>query len=169
MSKGELSGIEWVPMQWGAISADQAATIASRIPEGSKYLLGFNEPNFKSQSNLTPAQAAAMWPHVEDIAREKGLAAMSRDSLWKAYQEAAPIEFDTCARWDADGTPYRIIAPGKGEGVFNTGQKYADYFSAYLQQIGQGGATTNQVLRKRLSREPSFFRSGELSHVNRRV
>jgi hypothetical protein len=70
---------------------------------------------------------------------------MSRDSLWKAYQEDVPVEFDTCARWDSDGTPYRIIAPGKGEGVFNTGQKYADYFSAYLQQIGQTGTTTNQV------------------------
>jgi hypothetical protein len=82
VSKGELSGIEWVPMQWGAVSADKVATIASRIPEGSKYLLGFNEPNFKSQSNLTPAQAAAMWPHVETIAREKGLALVSPAVNW---------------------------------------------------------------------------------------
>ena len=70
---------------------------------------------------------------------------MSRNSLRKACLDAVPVEFDTCARWNTDGTPYRIVAPGKGEGVFNTGQKYADYFSAYLQQTGRGDATTNQV------------------------
>jgi hypothetical protein len=70
---------------------------------------------------------------------------MGRDSLWKAYKEAVPVEFDTCARYASDGTPLRIIAPGKGEGVFNTGQKYANYYTAYLQQIGYPNATTNQV------------------------
>jgi len=79
------------------------------------------------------------------LGEEYHMFAMSRDSLWKAYLDAVPVEFDSCARWNTDGTPYRIVAPGKGEGVFNTGQKYADYFSAYLQQIGQGSSTTNQV------------------------
>jgi hypothetical protein len=81
----------------------------------------------------------------EILGEEYHVFAMGRDSLWQAYREAVPVEFDSCARWDADGTPLRIVAPGKGEGVFNTGQKYADYFSAYLKQIGQGDATTNQV------------------------
>jgi hypothetical protein len=35
-------------------------------------VLGFNEPNFKSQSNLTPAQAAADWPSVEAAAKAAG-------------------------------------------------------------------------------------------------
>jgi hypothetical protein len=54
-------GLEFVPMQWGGTV--DAATLASEIPEGAKYLLGFNEPNFVQQSNLTPQQAAALWPH----------------------------------------------------------------------------------------------------------
>lgn len=33
-----------------------------------KLILGFNEPNFKSQANLTPSQAAAAWPQLEAIA-----------------------------------------------------------------------------------------------------
>jgi hypothetical protein len=81
----------------------------------------------------------------EMLGEEYHMFTMSRDSLWKAYQDAVPVEFDSCARWNSDGTPFRIIAPGKGEGMFNTGEKYANYFSTYLQQIGQSGVTTNQV------------------------
>ena len=38
-----------------------------------KYLLGFNEPNFKNQANMTPAQAVEVWPRLEAIAEEFGL------------------------------------------------------------------------------------------------
>ncbi len=58
-SPGGDSRIEFVPMIWGGGSLKEA------IPTGSRYLLGFNEPNFKTQSNLTAAQAAADWPAVE--------------------------------------------------------------------------------------------------------
>jgi hypothetical protein len=40
-------------------------------------LLGFNEPNFYSQANLSAAQAAALWPRVEAIADARGLALVS--------------------------------------------------------------------------------------------
>jgi len=52
------------------------ANVVKQIPAGSKYLLGFNEPNFgasKGQSNLTAQQAASMWPQIEDIASQKQL------------------------------------------------------------------------------------------------
>jgi hypothetical protein len=42
------------------------------IPSGSKYLLGFNEPNFKAQSNLTPQAAANAWPALQTNARNAG-------------------------------------------------------------------------------------------------
>lgn len=82
MSKGALSGIEWVPMQWGSLSADKVTTTVSKIPAGSGYLLGFNEPNFQSQSNLTPAQAAASWPNVEKVAQERNLKLVSPAVNW---------------------------------------------------------------------------------------
>jgi hypothetical protein len=82
VSKGALSGIEWVPMQWGGISADKVTAIQSKIPAGCRFLLGFNEPNFKSQANLTPAQAAAAWPHVEAMAKNKGLALVAPAVNW---------------------------------------------------------------------------------------
>lgn len=37
---------------------------------GVKYLLGFNEPNFMYQANLTPKDAAALWNKVERIASD---------------------------------------------------------------------------------------------------
>jgi hypothetical protein len=60
LSQGQLSGIDWVPMCWGGVNAQDIDGIEAQIPAGSNYLLGFNEPNFISQSNLTPAQAASM-------------------------------------------------------------------------------------------------------------
>jgi hypothetical protein len=82
VSQGQLSGIEWVPMCWGAVYPGDVAGIETRIPAGSKYLLGFNEPNFKSQANLTPAQAASMWPNLEKIAADKGLQLVSPAVNW---------------------------------------------------------------------------------------
>jgi hypothetical protein len=63
---GANTGIEFAPMVWGA------STLSSAIPAGSKFLLGFNEPNFMSQANLTPAQAAADWPALQANARNAG-------------------------------------------------------------------------------------------------
>ncbi len=79
---GQLSGIEWVPMVWGGIYASDVAGIEAMIPAGSQYLLGFNEPNFRSQANLTPAQAASMWPNLEKIATDKGLMLVSPAVNW---------------------------------------------------------------------------------------
>jgi hypothetical protein len=58
-SPGGDARIEFVPMLWGGGSLNES------VPGGSRYLLGFNEPNFKTQANLTAAQAAADWPRVE--------------------------------------------------------------------------------------------------------
>jgi hypothetical protein len=64
---GGNTGIEFVPMVWGS------STVNGAIPSGSKYLLGFNEPNFKAQSNLTPQAAAAAWPALQTNGRNAGI------------------------------------------------------------------------------------------------
>lgn len=63
--------VEYVPMIWGAGSDRTAA--ATDIPSGARTLLGFNEPNFGSQANLSASDAAALWPELEDIADARGL------------------------------------------------------------------------------------------------
>ncbi|MDA3928866.1 MAG: glycosyl hydrolase [Prolixibacteraceae bacterium] len=62
--------LEFVPMTWNG-SADTAKLKAYlRTHPEVKYILGFNEPNFKTQANMTPVQAAAKWPMLEEIADE---------------------------------------------------------------------------------------------------
>ena len=68
-------GIEYVPMVWGGTF--DAAKVEADIPSGAKYLLAFNEPNFAAQSNLTPEQAAALWPQIEKIADARNLKIVS--------------------------------------------------------------------------------------------
>ncbi len=68
-------GVEFVPMVWGGtFDINQLKT---QIPPDAKYLLGFNEPNFASQSNLTPGAAAALWPQLEQLADERNLLLVS--------------------------------------------------------------------------------------------
>ena len=66
-------GFEFVPMTWnGYFDSVKLVTFLSNHPE-TKYLLAFNEPNFISQANMTPSQAAAIWPKIESIADEYNL------------------------------------------------------------------------------------------------
>lgn len=73
-------GFDYVPMQWngqlngGPVTAPQ---LAANIPNGARYLLGFNEPNFIDQANMTPNQAAAIWPVLETVARQRNLQLVS--------------------------------------------------------------------------------------------
>jgi len=67
--------IAFVPMNWNRGGETNFTAIRNYVknhPE-TKYLLGYNEPNFSSQSNITPAQAAAAWPQMEALADELGL------------------------------------------------------------------------------------------------
>ena len=61
--------VEFVPMIWD----ETRYAGASSIPAGAKTLLGFNEPNFFSQANLSAAQAAAQWPNLQQIAQARGM------------------------------------------------------------------------------------------------
>jgi hypothetical protein len=68
---GAAPGIEFVPMVWGSGAANSA------LPAGAHYVLGFNEPNFKAQSDLSPQQAAAAWPQIQAHAKAAGIPLVS--------------------------------------------------------------------------------------------
>lgn len=51
-------------MGWGRITQTPALT------DASEWLLTFNEPNYATQSNITPEQAVAMWPLLEATGRK---------------------------------------------------------------------------------------------------
>jgi Glycosyl hydrolase catalytic core len=63
-----LGGLTWVPMVWGSGSVTPSTIARLRVTGRAgraRYLLGFNEPDFRSQSNLSPQRAATLWPQLE--------------------------------------------------------------------------------------------------------
>jgi len=69
------ASVEYAPMIWGAKSDRTAAKAA--IADDARVLLGFNEPNFGSQANLSAQAAAELWPELEAIAEAKNLRLVS--------------------------------------------------------------------------------------------
>ena len=74
-AQGVGAGLEFVPMISGGgtkVDVDSKA-----IRPDAKYLLGYNEPNFMAQANLTAQQAAADWPTLEALAKAHNLKLVS--------------------------------------------------------------------------------------------
>ncbi|MGW3283895.1 glycosyl hydrolase [Streptomyces sp. NPDC001002] len=63
-------GVEYVPMIWGRDSVTDAE-LAQAASQG-KELLGFNEPDLPSQSDLTPEEALDFWPRLESTGLRLG-------------------------------------------------------------------------------------------------
>jgi RNA polymerase sigma factor (sigma-70 family) len=55
-------GVQFVPMIWGPGSVSDATL--SQVRHEGRILLGFNEPDLASQSNMTVSQALALWPRL---------------------------------------------------------------------------------------------------------
>jgi hypothetical protein len=70
-------GMDFVPMTWnGSFNEAGLRAFYSSHPN-ARYLLGFNEPNFTTQANMKPSQAAAIWPKLEQIAEDFNLKIVS--------------------------------------------------------------------------------------------
>lgn len=68
---GVGGALEFTPMVWGRSSV-------GRTPfSPAQHLLGFNEPNVAKQSNLSPAEAAGLWPQLVATATQHGLALLA--------------------------------------------------------------------------------------------
>ncbi|WP_110669790.1 glycosyl hydrolase [Salinicola halophilus] len=71
------SALEFVPMTFGADFDEQRLRGYLDEHAEARYLLAFNEPNFRDQANLTPQAAANAWPRLEAIADDYGLKLLS--------------------------------------------------------------------------------------------
>ncbi|CAN0438173.1 unnamed protein product [Ascophyllum nodosum] len=66
------SGTEYIPMIWGEKDlTDERLSYLDSLGQ-CVNLLGFNEPNFGSQADLTPSEAAALWASVKAEAETLG-------------------------------------------------------------------------------------------------
>jgi Glycosyl hydrolase catalytic core len=71
------AGVQFVPMIWGA--ADVTASTLAQVKQEGDDLLGFNEPDMSSQSNMTPAQALSLWPQLMATGMQLGSPAVADD------------------------------------------------------------------------------------------
>jgi hypothetical protein len=74
--------MDFYPMLWnGNFNAAQVQAMLLANPQ-IKYLLVVNEPNLVDQANLTPQQAAALWPTFESIAANTGAKIVGPAITW---------------------------------------------------------------------------------------
>lgn len=72
------SGVQFVPMMWGAGSVTRANL--REVRHEGHYLLGFNEPDNTGQSNMTVAQALHYWPRLMATGMTLGSPAVATDA-----------------------------------------------------------------------------------------
>lgn len=80
------AGMQWVPMVPNAASVTPGiiSSLTGMQSTGAvQYLLGFNEPDMRAQSDMTPEQAADLWPELESTGLQLGSPAPARpDDGW---------------------------------------------------------------------------------------
>ncbi len=64
--------VDFTPMAWSGAGISNVNNWVNSDPK-VKYILGFNEPNFKDQANMTPSQAADAWASFQTIAEKHNL------------------------------------------------------------------------------------------------
>lgn len=65
--------VEFVAMEWGHVNSSGVLTPPLSQLEAVSAMIGFNEPNEKSQAHLSPATAAKLWPQLEAAAKKQKL------------------------------------------------------------------------------------------------
>lgn len=71
-------GVNFVPMIWGAGSVTTANL--RKVSREGRYLLGFNEPDYSAQSNMTVSQALNLWPRLIATKMNLGSPAVALDA-----------------------------------------------------------------------------------------
>lgn len=75
-------GMDFHPMLWnGNFDAAEVESYLSAHRE-VKHLLLLNEPNLSDQANLTPSQAAQLWPRFEAVADRTGVKLVGPAITW---------------------------------------------------------------------------------------
>lgn len=115
--------MEYIPMCWnGNYNAANIRNFCAEHPE-AKYLLGFNEPNFTNQANMTPQQAAAAWPAVKALADELGLEVVAPAMNYSPnppYQSPTAWMDEFVALVGLDAFDYVAVHSYGGPGVMKT-------------------------------------------------
>jgi hypothetical protein len=100
---------EYVPMIWGHAGNDQSATgitntIKTLVTAGRKEVLGFNEPDNTTQSNIPVATAISLWPSFNNPAIRIGSPATQANTTGTAWFNSfmSQVNADTTGKLRVD-------------------------------------------------------------------
>jgi hypothetical protein len=116
-------GMDFQPMLWnGSFDAAQTEALLKSRPE-VKYLLLLNEPNLNDQANLTPQQAAQLWPRYEAVAANTGVQLVGPAITWGTM-----AGFEDPVVWmDAFYAAYRSANGGRDPRIDHLAFHWYDY------------------------------------------
>lgn len=113
---GAEDDINFAPMCWNQQFDERKLRNYLNSHPQTKYLLGFNEPNFTSNdggSNITPSVAAKYWPKVERIAEEYDLT-LASPAMNFGYQKLSDGKVWGLDEWlGAFIEEYRMLNEGR--------------------------------------------------------
>ena len=102
----------FVPMVWGSASVTSSSLAQAKQSTSCGCVLGFNEPDMGSQSNMTPSQALALWPQLVNTGLELGSPAVAGGGdtaggwldqfMTGARQHGYPVSFITLHWYGSD-------------------------------------------------------------------
>ena len=129
-------GMDYYPMLWSGNYNAAGIEAFLRANPGIKYLLVLNEPNLTSQSNVTPQQAAALWPGFETIAADTGVKIVGPQITWGTMANYA----DPVSWMDAFIAAYQAANAGRNPQIDYLGFHWYDYgLAAQLDRLKKYG------------------------------
>lgn len=152
----------FVPMIRSAKAMEQGAIkyVTSQLgTTKTKHLLGFNEPDVRSQANMTVDQAISLWPQLQATGLRLGSPATAKpSSLWleefmaKAKNRGLRVDFVTmhCYGWpNAQDFLNKITALHEkyGKPVWITEYAVADWSATATRPSRYSRAQTNEFMR----------------------
>ena len=113
----------YVPMVWGGRFDDNQVLAWLKAHPEVEHLLAFNEPNLVGQANLTPQQAATLWPRLEAITSQAGVQLVGPAITWGTM----PGYQDPVAWLDAFHAAYRAANGGRDPWIDAIAFHWYDY------------------------------------------
>lgn len=128
--------MDFVPMLWNGNFVDADVEALLKADTRIRYLLVLNEPNLVDQANLTPAQAAALWPRYEAIATHTGVKLVGPAITWGTQAGYA----DPVVWLDAFYAAYRAANGGRDPQIDALAFHWYDYgLAGQLDRLAKYG------------------------------
>lgn len=115
--------MDFIPMLWNDNFDDAAIVTLLKANTSIKYLLLLNEPNLVDQANLTPQQAAQLWPRYEAIAASTGVKLVGPAMTWGTMANYA----DPVVWLDAFYAEYQAANSGRAPQIDYLAFHWYDY------------------------------------------